>query len=60
MKLPTIRAAHAYATALLTRYSLPAAPLSIEKANGCYGIKSPDCRLIIGGDGRVLYLRGKA
>ena len=60
MKLSTIRAARAYATALLARYHLPTAPLSVEKANGCYGIKSPDCRLIIGSDGRVLYLRGKA
>ena len=60
MKLSTIRAARAYATALLTRYHLPTAPLSIREANGCYGIQSPACRLIVGGDGRVLYLRGKA
>ena len=60
MKLSTIRAAGAYATVLLARYHLPTAPLSVEKANGCYGIQSPACRLIVGGDGRVLYLRGKA
>ena len=60
MKLPTIRAARAYATALLARYQLPTAPLDIQKANGCYAIKSPACRLIVGSDGRVLYLRGKA
>ena len=60
MKLSTIRAARAYATALLARYHLPTAPLSIREANGCYGIQSPACRLIVGGDGRVLYLRGKA
>lgn len=60
MKLSTIRAARAYATVLLARYHLPTAPLSIREANGCYGIQSPACRLIVGGDGRVLYLRGKA
>ena len=60
MKLSTIRAAGAYATVLLARYHLPTAPLSIREANGCYGIQSPACRLIVGGDGRVLYLRGKA
>lgn len=60
MKLSTIRAARAYATVLLARYHLPTAPLSIWEANGCYGIQSPACRLIVGGDGRVLYLRGKA
>ena len=60
MKLSTIRAARAYATVLLARYRLPTAPLSVKKANGCYGIQSPACRLIVGGDGRVLYLRGKA
>ena len=43
MKLSTIRAARAYATALLARYHLPTAPLSVEKANGCYGIQSPAC-----------------
>ena len=50
MKLSTIRAARAYATVLLARYHLPTAPLSVEKANGCYGIQSPACRLIVGGD----------
>lgn len=60
MKLSTIRAARAYATVLLARYHLPTAPLSVKKTNGCYGIQSPACRLIVGGDGRVLYLRGKA
>ena len=60
MKLSTIRAARAYATALLARYHLPTAPLHIREANGCYGIQSSACRLIVGGDGRVLYLRGKA
>ena len=60
MKLSTIRAAGAYATVLLARYHLPTAPLSVKKTNGCYGIQSPACRLIVGGDGRVLYLRGKA
>ena len=60
MKLSTIRAARAYATVLLARYHLPTAPLSIREANGCYGIQSPACRLLVGGDGRVLYLRGKA
>ena len=60
MKLSTIRAARAYATVLLARYHLPTAPLSVKKTNGCYDIQSPACRLIVGGDGRVLYLRGKA
>ena len=60
MKLSTDRAARAYATALLARYHLPTAPLSVEKANGCYGIQSPACRLIVGGDGRVLYMRGRS
>ena len=60
MKLSTIRAARAYATVLLARYHLPTTPLHIREANGCYGIQSPACRLIVGGDGRVLYLRGKA
>ncbi len=60
MRLPTIRAARAYATALLARYHLPTAPLHIEEANGCYGIQSPACRLIVGGDGRVLYMRGRS
>ena len=60
MKLSTIRAARAYATALLARYHLPTAPLSVKKANGCYGIQSPACRMIIsGGDGKILYLRGR-
>lgn len=59
MRLPTIRAARAYATALLARYHLPTAPLHIEEANGCYGIQSPACRLIVGGDGRVLYWRSR-
>ena len=47
MKLSTIRAARAYATALLARYHLPTAPLHIREANGCYGIQSPACRLFI-------------
>ena len=44
MRLLTIRAARAYATALLTRYHLPTAPLHIEEANGCYGILIGRCR----------------
>ena len=50
-RLPTIRDARRFATAILARYQLPTAPLTIE---------SPACRMIIsGGDGKILYLRGR-
>ena len=59
-RLPTIRDARRFATAILARYQLPTAPLNIAEENGCYGIQSPACRMIIsGGDGKILYLRGR-
>ncbi|WP_298639721.1 hypothetical protein [uncultured Cardiobacterium sp.] len=57
--LPTIHDARRFAAAILARHHLPTAPLVIAEENGCYGIESPACRMIIsGGDGRILYLRG--
>lgn len=59
-RLPTIQDAHRFATTILARYQLPTAPLVIDEENGCYGIHSPACRMIISGsDGRILYLRGQ-
>ncbi|MDO4776099.1 MAG: hypothetical protein Q4A06_01465 [Cardiobacteriaceae bacterium] len=57
-RLPDASHARAFAARILSRHHLPWQPMVIDEIPGIYGIRTPECRLIVArSDGRILYLR---